>query len=283
MSNHYSNHNWMASTPAIDTLSLSELSLPGTHNAGSDWKASYGLLTPRHFVACQHDSFYAQLNHGSRALDLRFVCMPKTQGIKKFRLHHGGFLSSRTLEDLLTDVRKFLSANPDEFIILDCHELSESEGDFDAKMFSDTIKDYIGPLVIRKGDAHQSLAKLKQASALRRILLAAPAHPDLDHELFTRQVRHQWNGTAAKSHATLKDYIGEVINDPPGKWSPWSLSAAAYFKLGGPVDIHDELDIWFDPSKNNWAAQCNIINVDFMEESKIVDYCRTANLAKVQR
>ncbi|PMZ30532.1 phospholipase, partial [Pseudomonas sp. GW247-3R2A] len=31
--NNLTLNNWMASTPAIDTLSLCELTLPGTHNA----------------------------------------------------------------------------------------------------------------------------------------------------------------------------------------------------------------------------------------------------------
>jgi 1-phosphatidylinositol phosphodiesterase len=49
------------------------------------------------------------------------------------------------------------------------------------------------------------------------------------------------------------------------------------------VDIHDELNAWFDPSHSDWATLCNIISVDFIEESNIVSYCRTANLKKAAK
>lgn len=37
-------YNWMSTTPDIDSLNICELTLPGTHNAGSDWRATYPLL-----------------------------------------------------------------------------------------------------------------------------------------------------------------------------------------------------------------------------------------------
>jgi len=98
-----STNNWMGSTPAIDSLSISELTLPGTHNAGSDWRASYPFFgPPRHWLACQHDSFHAQLNLGSRALDIRLTHDQKGEGPKKFVMHHNGHRNSRTLENLIT-------------------------------------------------------------------------------------------------------------------------------------------------------------------------------------
>jgi hypothetical protein len=68
---NYALNNWMAATPALDTLSLCELTLPGSHNAGCDWKASYPIIPGAHWLACQNDSFYAQLHNGARALDVR--------------------------------------------------------------------------------------------------------------------------------------------------------------------------------------------------------------------
>lgn len=37
-------HQWMADSPQIDNLSLFEMTLPGAHNAGCDWEASYALI-----------------------------------------------------------------------------------------------------------------------------------------------------------------------------------------------------------------------------------------------
>ncbi|WP_166219652.1 phospholipase [Pseudomonas atagonensis] len=283
MSTTYSNTNWMATTPSIDSLSLSELSLPGTHNAGSDWKASYALLPGKHFLACQHDTFFEQLANGARALDLRLACMAKEDGIKKFRFRHNSFLSSRNLHDLLTHVQRFLGLYPDEFIILDFHELADSEGEFDYKRFNQHVINYLGPRIIPKQNAHLSLAELKRISPLQRVLVAATSHFQLDDKLFCRKITHQWDEASSTKASNLRNYIERVVSNPPDSYFPWSLSAATYSVPIGPVDLHEELNIWFDPQNSNWASRCNIINVDFIEESNIVSYCRTANLAKARR
>lgn len=275
-----SNRNWMKATPNIDSLSLSKMCLPGTHNAGSDWKASYAFLPGAHFLACQHDSFYAQLNHGARALDLRLACLSSKKGIDRFRFCHDKYLSSRTLGDLFRDLKQFLGENPDEFVILDFHELSSSEGQFNYKEFNDLIKFFIGSLIIETGETHRSLATLKRDSISKRVLLTGPSHPDLDYNLFAPQIEHQWVGKGSFLTGTLKSYITEVMQQSHSQWRPWSLSAAVYTVPIGPVDIHDELNEWFDPRKSDWASKCNIINVDFIEESNIVAYCREANIAK---
>jgi 1-phosphatidylinositol phosphodiesterase len=283
MNNGLSNSNWMAASPTIDTLSMLQLSLPGTHNAGSDWKASYALIPGKHFLACQHDSFLAQLNHGSRALDLRLACKSKVKDIVRYRFRHNSFLSSRTLQDLVMDLEQFLRFNADEFIILDFHELADSEGEFDFKEFNAHIIGYLGPRIIPARHAHLSLGELKRISPTQRILVAAMFHPELDDDLFCQKIEHRWEEASSKKASTLKTFIERVLAQPPGAWAPWSLSAATFTVPIGPVDLHEELDLWFDPQQNDWARRCNVINVDFIEESKIVSYCRMANLAKASR
>lgn len=279
--NNLTLNNWMASTPAIDTLSLRELTLPGTHNAGSDWKASWPLIPGAHWLACQHQSFYSQLCHGSRALDIRLAFDAKAPGLGKFRMHHNGNRNNRTLGNLLTDVRQFLEENPDEFIVLDFHEL---QGDaFDFTFFNDMMIHLMGHKIIPTQNWSMSLRQLKQISSEQRVLVAAPWHWELDRNVFLEQIEHKWSGKGITSAADLKKHITSVLTHPPGTWAPWSLSATSYSALGGPVDIHNELDAWFDPEKSDWAAKCNIINVDFIEESRIVSYCRTANLHKANK
>ncbi|MGV8890215.1 MAG: phospholipase [Pseudomonas sp.] len=275
--NNYTLNNWMAATPAIDTLSLCELTLPGTHNAGSDWKASWPLIPGAHWLACQHDSFYAQLRHGSRALDIRLIYEADAQGLGKFGIHHNGYRNSRTLGNLVTDVEKFLQENPNEFIILDFHTL---EGKFDFAYFNDMMIRFLGDRAIPTNNVSLSLRQLKQISSVQRVLIATPWHRELDRNVFLEQIVHKWSGNSITSAAELERHIFNVLKNPPGTWAPWSLSATSYSALGGPVDIHEALDSWFDPTKSDWATKCNIINVDFIEESQIVSYCRTANLSK---
>jgi 1-phosphatidylinositol phosphodiesterase len=279
--NNYTLNNWMAATPAIDTLSLCELTLPGTHNAGSDWKASWPLIPGAHWLACQHQSFYAQLRHGSRALDIRLMYDADAQGLGKFCIHHNGYRNGRTLGNLLFDVEEFLQENPNEFIILDFHELKREQ--FDFAYFNSVIKLLIGDRIIPTQNRSLSLRELKQISSMQRILVAAPWHSALDRNVFHEQIAHKWSGSGITNAADLKQHIINVLKYPPGTGAPWSLSATSYSALGGPVDIHNELNFWFDPNKSDWASKCNIINVDFIEESNIVSYCRTVNLTKASK
>jgi 1-phosphatidylinositol phosphodiesterase len=283
MSNSFPNSNWMAASPAIDHLSLLQLSLPGTHNAGSDWKASYALIPGKNLLACQRDSFLAQLNHGSRALDLRLACKSKEKDITRYRFRHNSFLSSRTLHDLVRDLEAFLQASPDEFVILDFHELADSEGPFDFREFNAHIMGYLGPRIIPAKHAHLSLGELKRISSKQRILVAATSHEELDEQLFCSKIQHKWEEASSTTAAKLRGFIERVVANPPSSWAPWSLSAATFFGPFGPTNLHEELDVWFNPEKSNWASRCNIINVDFIEESKIVSYCRMANLAKAAK
>jgi 1-phosphatidylinositol phosphodiesterase len=278
---NYTLNNWMTATPAIDTLSLCELTLPGTHNAGSDWKASWPLIPGAHWLACQHQSFYAQLSHGSRALDIRLMFDADAQGLGKFRIHHNGYRNGRTLGLLVADVEKFLQENPNEFIILDFHELKGDQ--FDFAYFNSMMMHFLGHRIIPTKNRSLSLRQLKQISSRQRILVAAPWHRALDQNVFHEQIEHKWSGSGITSATDLAAHIMNVMRNPPGTWAPWSLSATSYSALGGPEDIHDELNFWFDPKASDWASKCNIINVDFIEESNIVSYCRTVNLTKASK
>ncbi|MHC8344087.1 phospholipase [Pseudomonas sp. RT6P73] len=279
--NNFTLNNWMAGSPTIDTLSLSELTLPGTHNAGSDWNASWPTIPGAHWLACQHQSFYSQLCNGARALDIRLMFDANAPGLGKFRMHHNGYRNARSLGNLLDDVRNFLRENPDEFIILDFHEL---KGDtFDFTYFNNMMIHLLGYRIIPTQNRSLSLRQLKRVSSEQRVLVSAPGNWALDRNVFLGQIEHKWSGSGITSAADLKKHITNVLTSPPGTWAPWSLSATSYSALGGPEDIHKELDSWFDPKKSDWAQKCNIINVDFIEETQIVSYCRTVNLNKAAK
>jgi 1-phosphatidylinositol phosphodiesterase len=172
--------------------------------------------------------------------------------------------------------------NPDEFVIVDFHQLKNGEHPFDFNYFNDMMLRFIDHRMIPVQNQGLSLERLKQISPLQRILVAAPWHSALDRTVFHEQIRHKWSGSGITNAADLKQHIINVLKYPPGTGAPWSLSATSYSALGGPVDIHDELDSWFDPNTSDWASKCNIINVDFIEESNIVSYCRTVNLMKAR-
>lgn len=280
----YENQNltlnrWMSETPALDSLSLAEFTLPGAHNAGVDKKASYAAPGVSHWAACQNNSFYFQLTQGARALDLRLEYEIKSNGVPVFWFQHNGFRSSRSLENVITNVIRFLQENPDEFILLDFHELKSDSAPFNFKEFSRLLLVHLGDRMIPSDNAHLSLGQLKQASDVQRVLVATCSHPDLDWRRFCRQIEHKWSGIATTSVSELDAHITQVMKYPPSGL-PWSLSATSYHAVGGPVNIAEQLDEWFDPAVNDWVIKSSIINIDFLEASELVRHCRNANIIK---
>lgn len=275
-------HQWMAATAELDNLKLTELTLPGTHNAGCDREASYPLIPGKNWIACQDVSFYSQLNRGARALDLRLVYDDKGRGFEKFRFQHDNYRSSRHLGDLVRDIKAFFERSPNEFIILDFHELASGDSAFNHAEFKQLMLTHLGARIIPENHRHLTLGQLKDISPLQRLLLAAPLPWNVRDDHFHKQISHQWIGESLVSASDLQAYITEVLSDPPGQWQLWSLSATAYHGLYGPLRILQELDSWFDPAASDWAKKCNIINFDFIKNSDIVHFCRLANLQKAE-
>lgn len=272
-------HDWMSNIPVIDRLTLGELILPGAHNAGSDKKGNYMFPPAVHWAACQNNSFYYQLINGARALDLRLDYEFSYIGDSSFYFHHNGTRSYRELSQLTQDVNRFLNENPDELIILDFHKLDHGNKPFNFKRFGNRLLDSLKERIIPSSNSHKTLGELKRLSRTQRVLVAADWHPDLQAEAFSDNVPHKWSGSSLTDASELKAHITNVMNNPPSDYRPWSLSATAYVALGGPVDIQDELNEWFDV-KNKWIHNCSIINVDFFEESNLVLNCREANIIK---
>lgn len=272
--------NWMSNFLAIDALSFAELVLPGAHNSGVDKKAYYAAPGVSHWAACQNNSFYYQLTHGARALDLRLEYELGSNGVGTFWFQHNGFRSSRSLENLITSVIRFLQENPDEFIVLDFHQLNAGSHDFDFQEFNRLLLTHLGDRIIPSRNAALSLGQLKRISHAQRVVVAAQYHPVLDSTVFCRYIEHKWSGIGTTSLNELHAHITQVMSFPPAGSLPWSLSATSYHAVGGPVNIAEHLDQWFDPSISDWALDSNIINADFLETSNLVRHCLVANLIK---
>ncbi|KAF1941853.1 1-phosphatidylinositol phosphodiesterase precursor [Clathrospora elynae] len=113
--NHLPNYSsWMATLP--DTLPLSALSIPGTHNSHTHYRALPS-------VRCQVVDVATQLEHGIRFLDIRVQPVHATDASKKdLYLVHGAFPVSLTgpkyFEPVLDMCYAFLARNPSESIIV---------------------------------------------------------------------------------------------------------------------------------------------------------------------
>ena len=127
---------WMARLP--DDASLGELSIPGTHDAGTQY-VQLGF-----FSKCQARSVGQQLEDGFRYLDIRLAVSGDGLG-----LNHG-FCECRTgaapwsgrlmLEDVLGDCYAFLSAHPTETVIF---AVKQEHGDESVAEFQRVLDRYI--------------------------------------------------------------------------------------------------------------------------------------------
>ncbi|XPS74915.1 Phosphatidylinositol diacylglycerol-lyase [Ascochyta lentis] len=132
--------NWMAALP--DTLPLSAISIPGTHNSHTYYKALPS-------VKCQSVDIKTQLENGIRFLDIRAQPVHASDaGKKHMYLVHGAFPISLTgpkyLDPILETCYSFLAAHPSESILVSLKR--EGVGSSTDEHFARILQDhYIGP------------------------------------------------------------------------------------------------------------------------------------------
>jgi 1-phosphatidylinositol phosphodiesterase len=271
-------NKWMSACLEIERLKLTDIVWPGAHNAGMDKQAPNYEVVIGNWTTCQNDSFAWQLSKGARAFDIR---LGYTEGLDQsvFYFHHNGLQSHRTLDELIDAASDFLDRNPDEFIIFDFHQLGDGQKYFDHKRLSDLLVRRLGQRIIPPGNATKTVAELKGISTQGRVILAAPAVRELDDDFFWPSITHKWSGETFVDTQDLKRHISSTLATVPFTSFLWSLSATSYGFWGGPQKIKDEINDWFDTTRD-WVTRCSIINLDFFEESNIVRYCRSATSMK---
>lgn len=139
--NNTRNHaRWMESIP--DALPLSAISIPGTHNSHTYYKALPS-------VKCQSVDIRSQLENGIRFLDIRAQPTHASDpGKKHMYLVHGAFPISLTgpkyLAPILETCYTFLAAHPSETILVSLKR--EGVGSSTDEHFARILQDhYIGP------------------------------------------------------------------------------------------------------------------------------------------
>ncbi|QAY86327.1 PI-PLC domain-containing protein [Pseudomonas arsenicoxydans] len=266
--------NWMRHVLDVHRLKLTQIVWPGAHNAGMDKQAPNYDVVVGNWTTCQNDSFAWQLANGARAFDIR---LGYTEGVDQsiFYFHHNGYQSHRVLDELITAVSAFLDRHPDEFLVLDFHQLGDGSKPFDYQKFNALLVSRLGQRVIPPTDARKTVGELKQLSTRRRVVLAATAQAELDQDYFWSRIPHKWVNKRFSDTDDLKNHISKTLEDAPYETFLWALSATSYAFLGGPQDIKVQINDWFNPTRD-WVTRCSIINTDFFDESEIVRYCWTA-------
>lgn len=269
---------WMSNVLEIDRIKLTDVIWPGTHNSGMDKQAPNYDVVIGNWTTCQNDSFAWQLANGARAFDIR---LGYTAGHDQsvFYFHHNGYQSHRVIDELIDAVSTFLDQNPDEFIVFDFHQLGDGSKPFDAKKLNDLLVSRLGNRIIAPSDATKTVGELKRVSTRRRLVLAAAFVQGLDDDYFWPRITHKWSGEVFTDTTELERHISSTLQHAPYPTFLWSLSATSYGFLGGPQDIKNQINDWFNPTRD-WVTRCGIINTDFFDESDIVRYCWIATSMK---
>ena len=120
--------SWISHLP--DTLSINDLSIPGTHNSG----ALYEPLSKT--ATCQKMTIEEQLEAGVRFFDIR--CRHKDG---KFSIYHGRVFQKQSYDEIENVMQNFLKKYNKEFLIVTIKE--ENSPIRTSKPFDETVQQYI--------------------------------------------------------------------------------------------------------------------------------------------
>ncbi|MGM9637702.1 MAG: phosphatidylinositol-specific phospholipase C [Eubacteriales bacterium] len=109
-----------------DSLSVKDLSIPGTHDSG----AAFQFV----FSQTQNTTIAEQLEMGIRGLDMR--CKVNKNG--GFDIYHGIISQNLTFDEVLASCKSFLEAHPGETILMCVKEENDSNAAFES-----TLRSYI--------------------------------------------------------------------------------------------------------------------------------------------
>jgi len=123
-------NSWMSGLQ--DNISISKISIPGTHDSGARVDAPVVSGTAK----TQDLSIAEQLNAGVRFLDIRCRHIDNA-----FAIHHGAIYQNLNFDDVLNACYAFLNSHPSETIIMSVKE--EYDASNTTRSFEQTFDSYV--------------------------------------------------------------------------------------------------------------------------------------------
>lgn len=192
--------NWMSKLN--DSLYLSQLSIPGTHDAGACYEPVAGV------AKCQNLSISEQLNIGVRFLDIRCRHLKN-----RFVIHHGPISQNQGFEEVLLTCRRFLQQHPGECIIMSVKE--EYIPEKCSRSFAQTFNTYIQqqPSLWYLGETVPDLKEARGKIVLLR-RFASPVTLGIDASGW--KLNNTFNIAGNRANLRVEDNF--IVSDTPGKW-----------------------------------------------------------------
>ncbi|WP_241331691.1 phosphatidylinositol-specific phospholipase C [Chryseobacterium arthrosphaerae] len=154
-------NSWMANLQ--DNISISKISIPGTHDSGARVDAPVVSGTAK----TQDLSIAEQLDAGVRFLDIRCRHIDNS-----FTIHHGAIYQKLNFDDVLNACYDFLNSHPSETIIMSVKE--EYDASNTTRSFEQTFYSYVqknsakwdlGTTIPNLGDVRGKIKLLRRFSA----------------------------------------------------------------------------------------------------------------------
>jgi 1-phosphatidylinositol phosphodiesterase len=201
-------------------LSLSALSIPGTHDSGARFEPIAGT------AKCQNLTISEQLNVGVRFLDIRCRHIDNT-----FTIHHGAVYQNINFTDVLNMVIGFLNSNPTECVLMSVKE--EHDPSNNTRSFEATFDSYVAANP-GKWILQESVPTLNQARG-KIVLLRRFGASSLPKGI--RAVNWADNTTFWINNATSKLRVQDYYNVSSGsaKWN--SVQPILEEAAGGDLSV----------------------------------------------
>ncbi|XP_054167639.1 PI-PLC X domain-containing protein 1-like [Oppia nitens] len=281
---------WMQnSLPIIGDRPLTELVIPGTHDAGSYEKYDPNIKDDlKNFVITQDECIYNQLVYGIRYMDLRVGYHNVTDSTERLWIVHSLYRTNLTVRSLCQQIREFLMAAPHEIVLVDFHAFVngfEDEDDEDIlwsrfrewfDLVSDELRDLMIPFSLGYNVSVNELIGQN-----KRVLLGFDMSYDkyLSSGLLWPNVRHQW--ADADDLDELVKYFDETLCQEDSRHTLRSAMAELTPNIEGIIKqkykslrslaqlTNSRYGQWFG---QRWPGQClNVVASDFFLSTNIVE------------
>ena len=269
---------WMETySDLLGRLTLTEMTLPGTHNSGTyDPVSGLGKM----WIQTQSLTLFQQLSKGIRALDLRIGQTSPGNYI----ICHDTWHTSYSLAQALKEVTDFIDSSSKEIVVLDFHRfVALGRGDhYDYVQLKQQIASALsGYCLSTANHAQSTLATIWSSGNNRERVVVAWNAIDPDPFMWPG-VNQRWY-SKANSLSSLYECIQSDMKDPPSEmWAACSFMASSLTHNPHSNARKSE------PTMTNWyfggsllCEKANIISVDFFYElSNIVQASIIGSLLK---
>ncbi|MGU3375507.1 phosphatidylinositol-specific phospholipase C [Chryseobacterium sp. M5A1_1a] len=258
--------SWMSGLQ--DNISISKISIPGTHDSGARIDAPVVTGTAK----TQNLSISEQLNAGVRFLDIRCRHIDNS-----FTIHHGPIYQNLNFDDVLNACYTFLESHPSETIIMSVkeeHDASNTtrtfEKTFDSYVQKNPSKWNLGTNTPTLGEVRGKIRLLRRFSAETAKGINATAWADNTTFDINTQLKVQdyykvtnnddkWNGISnllneAKSNTGDKLFINFTSGYKPGIFGIPSIPTVSN-------NINPKLKTFF---QTNTKGSYGIMPIDFI-------------------